>query len=375
MYNLPKIFESFPTCNILKEKGELLLKHSNEKISFEKNIFGHFNIKIGENEYILSNTSEIDFDTFSKLYLDLLVKLSKEELFLFLEFNNSSRKFLSEEFMQELISTNEFYFENKEMEIRYSLFFEYEGVKADLFSFENFEDFVSCYYTELTDETELFKDFLNESIITFAFCIDEDDEYEFYNYQLDPKLRLKLVSGSLLHYEIDAYLIEIFEEIVTINYALEQKIVSEFYSDFESNEIAFNIKCYEEFLNEDLKVLGFYGNDDDSIYNSEYYNREDALEIFSDDLCNHLELKVESQGCAGKSGGYLVLKFLELNIKSLEKVISLIEDALIDFPSYYQKLENLDEDEVAEFISELDEEELDEEQKEVYEKLKLEITV
>jgi hypothetical protein len=248
----------------------------------------------------------------------------------------------------------------------------------DLLEFETFRellsknkyssDATSCYFKiqcQFTDHhTDLvfdFEELLNEmhDDIDLQFVItleSENDDFVLRNWDLDPTVRLDVITGIKENPNLDAE--EELREYLTTEEAIlmakNDSLVSEFYSDFEKLEIAFNIKVYESFIHEELHELGILN------YELEWLNRENAVENLMDKIFETAD--VNNWRLKGSSNGYLVIEFNFLTPEIIEEVSSIIKEAKKEDYKYYQSIEAYDYlyDEIIGDLNDLKEKTLDE---------------
>ena len=95
---------------------------------------------------------------------------------------------------------------------------------------------------------------------------------------------------------------------------------SEFYSEYSENTFAFNIKVYESFIHEELLAFGLVNEE------QEWDQRTQAVEQLVEEIEDAISpFSLEKTHQAGRSSGYLVLTFDDINLETAKKVCEIIE--------------------------------------------------
>lgn len=316
----PKLLNQFQPMNQLLKEHYVKCEYTNVELKLEPNLFDSYNLYIDDKVYSITKNEETAC-FFKEVIKDLLNILIEEEKYIIFH------KTMNLESVKEYEGLKEFLKENT-----YSSKWVEGYVGMEPF----FYDEISDAYFNLEEVEEIEVDELDDLMFCMAFE-HQDQEYFLENWLNSPdRVRIMLNVMSNPNEDVQELLLEFFTQEEAMKTASDHTLANDFYSNYEQNFVAFDIKVYEDFVHPDLLAWEILS------YDEEGQNRSHAIDSLMEELQNHDELSnvdILSWTIEGKGGGYLVIEFGDIMPKEMKKVIEVIEHAKETYWKDYQSLE------------------------------------
>jgi len=316
----PKLLNQFQTMNQLLKEHYVKCEYTNVELKLEPNLFDLYNLYIDDKVYSITKNEE-PMRFFKEVIKNLLNVLIEEEKYIIFHKTMNLDSIKEYEGLKEFLKENTYSSKWIEGYVEMQPFF--------------YDEISNAYYNlEEMEETEM------DELDDLTFCMSfehQDQEYFLENWLNSPdRVRIMLNVMSNPNEDVQEILLEFFTQEAAMKTADDHKLVNEFYSDYERNQVAFDIKVYEDFVHPDLLAWEILS------YDEEGQNRSHAIHSLIEEIENDEELNdldVYNWEIEGKSGGYLVLEFGNITPKEMEKIIEIIEKAKENNWKEYQSLE------------------------------------
>lgn len=304
--------QCFSTFTRLLKETSITLPFTGVSISFAPTLFDDLDLIIDDVSYSGLGLNDAQF--FEQVIVPLVEVLEIEERFCLLQETMDLSKIWNYHSFQEFARRGEFTSVHSDEFLKLNLLFVDNGSSTDYVTLEDLkEDYITL------DNLQVY--------------YVEEEAFEFTNWILDHSIRLKVITGVRPNPNLEAQerMIEFFNREEVFEIASKTTPVSNHYSDFENNRIAFNIKVHELFVHDTLYKLDLIS------YFQENENRKEALQSLIDDMCHQIDF--EFIGCTGRSDGYAIFQCDELTPSKILEACQLVEKTKENAASYYQTLE------------------------------------